>query len=157
MDILWKLSSRMIYFEGEIINVTCDVRNELNGRRKLSEPPVYSENKDGSKGEVYMPRTFPVGRWEVYTIIAKSDPYEAPEFIATNAHQTVDVWMVKDGHYYEKSGRQVEDYGYGLHNSTSSTTLGCGRISLWDHRKKLVAAIRAAWKRGEKVTLIVEE
>jgi hypothetical protein len=50
---------------------------------------------------------------------------------------------------------EVEDYGYGLHNSTSQTTLGCGRIIESKDRAELCSGIQAAWKNGETVTLEV--
>ena len=162
MTITWKRKSASLTFNGQTIEVICDVRNELNGRRLLSSKPVYSENEDGGDGVPYMPRWFPLGLWEVVSIIDKDDPYMAPEFIATDAHQLIDEWVVGmslsgEAHYIKKSGRKVEDYGYGLHNSTSGTTLGCGRITRSEDRESLVKAIRDAWAAGETVTLVVSE
>ena len=154
MKITWTRDASILRYGDKTIRVVCIVRNELNGERLLSEKPVYSENEDGGTGEPYMPRPFPLGIWEIEAILPKTNPYEAPEFISTNAHQTVDEWSLKDGHYGAKVG-QVEDFGYGLHNSTSSTTLGCGHILESQDRADLVAAIQAAWKDGDTVTLEV--
>jgi hypothetical protein len=134
---------------------TCIIRNELNRRRQITEAPVYTENKDGSKGVPYMPRMFPFGVWNIVAVLPKTDPYEAPLFISTDAFQRVDEWTEGQGHYGEKTGTQVEDYGYGLHNSTSLTTLGCGRITKNSDLMALVGVIKEAQARNEPVTLVV--
>jgi hypothetical protein len=157
MKITWYRDSHKMSYLDKVIDVVCDVRNELNGQRALSEKPVYSENEDGGTGVPYMPRPFPIGSWEVVSVIPKTDPYEAPEFISTDAHQPVEEWTEVLGHYGQKTGTMVEDYGYGLHNSTSNTTLGCGRISRPEDRENLVMAIQDAWAAGETVTLVVSE
>jgi hypothetical protein len=154
MKITWARDASILQYGAKTIRVVCAVRNELNGERLLSEKPVFSELEDGSDGVPYMPRLFPLGTWTIKAIIPKDNPYEAPEFISTDAHQTVDEWSLKDGHYGEKIGT-IEDYGYGLHNSTSSTTLGCGHIIEVQDREDLVAAIKAARKDGDTVTLEV--
>jgi len=136
--------------------VVCLVRNELNGERKLDSKAVYSEMANGTRGVPYMPRPFPKGMCKIVAIIPKDSPYEAPEFISTDAHQPVEEWSIKpDGTYDKPTGRMVEDFGYGEHNSTSSTTLGCGHILSPDERRTFVAAIQAAWANGETVTLEV--
>ena len=114
----------------------------------------------GEKGVPYMPRMFPKGKWNVLAVLPKSDPYMAPEFISTDAHQLVDEWNVRakrDGElrYDVPSGRKVEDWGYGLHNSTSSTTLGCGRIMESGDREWLTSLIKRELGKGEMVTLEV--
>jgi hypothetical protein len=135
----------------KIIQTTCVVRNELNGLRLTSEKPCRTEGPNGKDGVPYMPRPFPKGLWIITGILDKNDPYEAPEFIATNAHQPVEEWEEIDEHYGKKTGRVVEDYGYGFHNSTSQTTLGCGRILEAKDRLDFVKAIQAAWQAGEEV------
>jgi hypothetical protein len=40
----------------------------------------------------------------------------------------------------------AEDWGYGIHHSTSSTTLGCIKIVKEDDLLWLVGQIKAAWK-----------
>ena len=160
MKIIWARDASTLQYDDTSIRVVCHVRNELNGERLLSEKPVYSEDEDEGDGVPYMPRPFPLGTWNVEAIIPKDNPYEAPEFISTDAHQTVDEWTIGldlngNAHYIAKSSRTVEDYGYGLHNSTSSTTLGCGHIIEAADREALVAAIRAAWDQNDPVTLEV--
>ena len=157
MKVRWNSRTGKLSFGNTNITAICDVRNELNGRRELTEKPVHAENADGSEGRAYMPRWFPLGTWKIVAIIPKADPYEAPEFISTDAHQLVDEWTEVGGRYGEKTGRQVEDYGYGLHNSTSLTTLGCGHILQPADRAAFVAAIQTAWANGEDVSITVSD
>ena len=151
MVITWKRDKVILTYADVSIRVICKVRNELNGLRSLTENVVYTSNEDGTQGMPYMPRLFPKGVWELVSIIDKTDPYEAPEFISTNAHQSVMTWTSVDGHY----GRAItdscaEDYGYGLHNSTSDTTLGCGHIVNNTDRANLSMAIRTCWAKNPR-------
>ena len=155
MIIIWHRDSGRAVYQDKTISVTCDVRNELNKRRSLDEKPVYSENKDGTQGAPYMPRMFPIGIWKVVAIIPKTQEYEAPEFISTDAHQLVNIWSVVDKHYGKDTGFQVMDHGYGWHNSTSMTTLGCGKMQFFKERADLTAAIRECWSRKEEVFIDV--
>jgi hypothetical protein len=162
MKLTWARDASILQYGDKSIRVVCDVRNELNGERLPSEHPVYSEKADGSQGLPFMPRPFPLGEWKVLAVLPKTSPYEAPEFISTDAHQPVPVYdIVEDQtdshgvHYGNPTGEYIEDFGYGLHNSTSSTTLGCGRIVENQDRADLTAAIRAAMDAGEAVILEV--
>jgi hypothetical protein len=155
VKLTWERDNSVLRYGNRAIRVECNVRNELNGRRELYEPVVYSELEDGSKGKPYMPRPFPKGVWTVTGILPKTIPYEAPEFISTDARQIVNVWSVVDAHYGAETKDAIEDYGYGLHNSTSNTTLGCGKIIGSQDRADLVEAIRIAWTAGDVVTLEV--
>jgi hypothetical protein len=142
---------------GRDIGVTNNVRNELNGLRTSSEV-VYSTNQDGKNGKPYYPRKFPVGQWYITDIVAHdkkkadgtpTEPYLYPFFLATNAHQTVPVYKLEIVNDKEKLGSPdgtVEDWGYGIHHSTSSTTLGCIKIVKEDDLLWLVGQIKAAWK-----------
>jgi hypothetical protein len=142
---------------GRDITVTNNVRNELNGLRTSSEV-VYSTNQDGKNGKPYYPRKFPAGQWYITDIVAHdkkkadgtpTEPYLYPFFLATNAHQTVPVYKLEIVNDKEKLGASdgtVEDWGYGLHHSTSSTTLGCIKIVKEDDLLWLVGQIKAAWK-----------
>lgn len=124
-----------------------DVRNELNGLRLKSEVAVRSTNKDGSDGVTYMPRQFPKGKWRV-TYVKAADPndtYLWPYFIGTDATQKVEEWSTTwDGRYEGKTGRVVDDYGYGLHYSSSNTTLGCIRIEKQKDLVVLADMVQAA-------------
>jgi hypothetical protein len=161
VKLTWDRDRGKLSYLDKVIDVTCYVRNELNGERSLDSKPVYTTDAAGAtngagKSVPYMPRPFPKGTWTVTGVYPKSDPYMAPEFIATDARQTVTPWTVIDGHYGAPvEGAQAMDYAYGLHNSTSRTTLGCGRILNLQARADLVAAVKAAWARGEEVSLEV--
>jgi len=142
---------------GRDITVTNNVRNELNGLRTSSEV-VYSTNQDGKNGKLYYPRQFPAGQWYITDVVAhdkkKTDgtpeePYLYPFFLATNAHQTVPVYKLEIVNDKPKIGAPdgtAEDWGYGLHHSTSSTTLGCIKIVKENDLLWLVGQIKAAWK-----------
>jgi len=160
MEITWLRDEGKLFFNDHNVDCVCHVRTELNGERLLSSQPVCTENEDGTPGVPYMPRPFPLGKWKVLAVIPETNPYLAPEFISTDAHQLVDEWMTRIGRdgnvmYNQKSGVLVDDFGYGLHNSTSQTTLGCGRIASSLDRSALTLAIKKALAAGEAVTLEV--
>lgn len=61
--------------------------------------------------------------------LPRTSPYTAPYFIPTDAHQLVDEWDLDEHQLYKcAAGRQVMDWGYGLHHSTCDYTFGCLRI-----------------------------
>lgn len=134
MHVKWDRDGGLLWYElpdgSKVeIHVVSPVRNETNGLRSLDSKPVYTEGANGSKGRPYMPRPFPKGDWNIVAVLPKTDPYEAPAFISTDAHQAMPVWRLKaDGTYDAATEELVQDYGYGIHDSTSNTTLGCGRI-----------------------------
>ncbi|HOX32041.1 MAG TPA: hypothetical protein PLB91_06900 [Spirochaetales bacterium] len=154
MKILVNLDRGVLTTEGLEAPVSCDVRNELNGRRGVNEVVFTLPG-----GRPYYPRRFPRGTWQVLDIRARSDPYRAPFFIATDANQLVDEWSTVeiDGvpQYDKPTGRKVVDKEYGLHYSTSPTTTGCIKIINRADLLTLVELIRAAWKRSEVVNLEV--
>lgn len=134
------------------------VRNEISQDRLLSSIAVKSENVDGSDGVPYMPRAFPVGEWLVTHIVnvPEDNKYLYPLFIGTNAHQTVDEWLTNyDGSYLSKSGRTIEDYGYGMHFSSSDTTLGCIRVEKESDIRTIVALIKPELDAGRPVKFVV--
>ena len=128
------------------------VRNELNGQRKPDEV-VMTEPEE----HPYYPRRFPVGTWNVFRPLARSTPYLSPFFIPTDAWQMVDLWSVKDGKYCKPTGAQYKDSGYGLHFSTSGTTLGCIRIGALHDLEWLVSEINKVLDKKEAVVLEVSE
>ena len=155
-------SRRFMWAWDRKISAWSDVRNELNGRRKVGETAVYSENADGSQGSPYMPRTFPLGNWLVTGVVPHPDKvkdhYLYPFFISTNAHQAVEVWEVDAaGRYVKATGRMVEDYGYGNHFSDSLTTLGCIRDETEADLRWVVDFIRTAVSDGDQVPFLVVE
>lgn len=158
MILKWAKSRNLLSAGGKVIAVTCNVRNELNGQRTTQNPEdvVYSLPPDGSSPVPYMPRTFPIGKWRITGIKAKSSAYLAPFFISTDAWQMVPEWTLElDGTYGEPTGCTVKDAGYGLHFSSSSTTLGCGKIILKEDLIWLVEMIKGCG--NEVVFLEVSE
>lgn len=112
--------------ERHLSEVACVVRNELNGWRPNPDKKGTEEVVRTIPGNIpYMPRTFPEGKWNLLRVEDETDPYLAPNFIATDAWQMVEEWELKNGCYRKGTGKRVRDEGYGLHYSTSGTTIGC--------------------------------
>jgi len=151
---------------GRDITVTNNVRNELNGLRTSSEV-VYSTTQSGANGKPYYPRQFPAGQWYITDVVAHdkkkadgtpAEPYLYPFFLATNAHQTVPVYKLEIVNDRQKIGAPdgtSEDWGYGLHHSTSSTTLGCIKIVKEEDLTWLVGQIKSAWHDNQIVRMEV--
>jgi hypothetical protein len=161
MKIVWNRDAGKAECCGEEFAITCDVRNELNGRRKLHDrnEVVNTVTADGRWGHAYMPRPFPKGNWKITGVEKTSVPVFAPVKVTTNAHQKVEAWNLDGrGGYDKPSGIYEEDYGYHLHWSEASrTTLGCGRVGVESCRQALALAelVKAARERGEEVELEV--
>jgi hypothetical protein len=151
---------------GRDIGVTNNVRNELNGLRASSEV-VFSTDQNGANGKPYYPRQFPAGQWYITDIVAHdkkkadgspAEPYLFPFFLQTNAHQSVPVYKLEIVNDKQKIGApdgMREDWLYGLHYSTSSTTLGCIKIVKQDDLLWLVGQIKAAWHDNQIVSMEV--
>jgi hypothetical protein len=160
MRIVWDRDGGEARFCGKVFVITSDVRNELNGKRRLHDKQevVNIVTAEGKYGEAYMPRPFPRGVWKITAVEESRNPVFAPYKIKTNAHQTVDVWTLDaNGGYDKKSGKSAEDYGYYLHWSEfSRTTLGCGRVGNDTSYQVilLVELIKAAW--NEKTAVLLE-
>jgi len=123
MKLKWERGTPWLYGDdGLKIAVTnyVRVRNKENPEEVVMSIP----------GRVpYMPLGFPAGVWKVGKPIAKTNPYLAPYFIPTDAWQMVTEWTLEpDGSYGEPTAKKVRDEGYGIHFSTSSTTLGCLKV-----------------------------
>jgi len=142
----------MIVDGSKQIEVSNNVRNELNKLRKPDQ--VVKTTPDGLP---YYPRQFPVGLWVVDRPVPKdpSDDYLYPFFIPTLAKQMVDVWSTLNGKYAEKTGKQVMDYGYGIHYSESNTTLGCLKVINKSDLVWLVGRINEELDHGNSVTMEV--
>ena len=139
-------------------DASCDVRNELNKRRHLHDPSqvVRAMCEDPYNKPPVMPRTFPEGRWRVYTPRSRANPYLAPFYIPTDAEQYLDVWALdENGGYDHPTSNRVLDIGYGLHFSTSSTTVGCIRVHSESDLLWLVHAINERILSGHAVHITV--
>ena len=113
------------------IPASSNVRNELNGQRKLHVPGevVYAMTHDPYSRTPVMPRTFPKGLWRVHKPRRRFDRYLAPFYIPTDAEQYLPVWELDDKLGYSHPGDgMVLDIAYGIHFSTSYTTVGCIRV-----------------------------
>ena len=162
MKLIWNRDKGEARIEGgQVFRITCDVRNELNGRRRLHDRDdvVNTVRENGTWGHAYMPRPFPKGTWNITGVEKTAVPVFAPFKIKTNAHQKVELWNL-DGHggYDRASGVFAEDYGYHLHWSERSlTTLGCGRVGANTSSEvaALAALVSEALGRGEGVVLEV--
>ena len=159
--ISWSIGSGNLLFLDKSMAVSSHVRNEINGLRPKigARDVVYAEKKDGSRGVPYMPRIFPIGSWNILGIVDhlttadQETGYLYPHFIRTDAWQMIDEWEIDhQGYYLRPTGRQVADYGYGLHwAEKSSTTLGCGRIDTKDHLLFIVEELRELFKHSKTI------
>lgn len=109
---------------------TCDVRNELNGRRQ-PEQIVNTYPITSKLGRLpYMPRKFPTGLWRVKNPIWTDDIEYAPVKIPTDAIRRVLIWDTKNNKYTIPNGEHQDDAFYHLHFARDSiTTLGCIRLN----------------------------
>jgi hypothetical protein len=152
LTLTWHKEDSFLYAGDKQILCWSKVRNELNGLRPKKGIPdlVYSMGENGRKEYPVMPRSFPVGVWQITgfndhsKVDAKGMPedgYLYPVFIATNAYAMLDIWdLDENGGYLKNTREKCKDYFYGLHFSTSEWTQGCIRIGyqadvrwLWDN------------------------
>ena len=145
-DIEWRRSERFLRAFGREFAVTCQVRNELNGLRVASNI-FRTTTERGEPGVPSQPRPFPLGTWRVYRpihIAEGTNRYLEPYYIPTNAHQLLEEWVVVNGAYMGKSGRQVDDFAYGLHFSQDTHTQGCIKFDSREDLLVFVDALNAA-------------
>lgn len=140
MDLIFIRSTGVLSVGDSWMRAWSKVRNEVNGFRpsfektsKGDQDVFFMYREDGSKGPPSMPRPFPVGKWKITDIREKPDPvadkYFYPVYIATDAHQSLDIWELDGrGFYLRNTNVKEEDYAYGLHFSVSEWTQGCMRI-----------------------------
>jgi hypothetical protein len=76
-------------------------------------------------------------------------------FIPTTAFAKVQIWEVRERVYVRATDETDLDYGYGLHCSTSRTTLGCIRIVEQDDLLWMVARINEELDAGRFVDMEV--
>jgi hypothetical protein len=131
---VWQRDKGILTVDGTDYECLSNVRNELNGRRRLHDPKEVVRMIPTA--HPYMPRPFPLGRWSILGVIRRhpGDPrYNVlgPVFIRTDACQVLPVWALDErGGYDHETDELVMDTAYGLHASPDSlTTWGCGRLS----------------------------
>jgi hypothetical protein len=151
-DLSWRRDTdKMVAFHR-----TIDVSNKFYEilTQCPSDHVVRSTNADGSNGVPYKPTWFPIGIWNVRPPQARTSIYTAPFFIPTDAHQLVDEWELDEHMLYKyPTGRQVMDWGYGIHHSEIDYTFGCLRVVDVVDLKWIVDALREA--AGEKIEIEV--
>lgn len=166
MKLTWSRGSATIEVDKEdgsvnlLLPISNDVRNQSNGRRSLQNPEdvVMTTPDDGSPSVPYMPSGFPAGSWKILSALPRTDAYEAPYFLSTNAWQMTPEWSIDPaGDYGQPTGQMVRDSAFGLHFSTSSTTLGCLRFLIQDDLVNVVTLCQAEWNAGRTVSLEVSE
>jgi len=140
MELVYSASNRVILMAGREIKAWSKVRNEINGYRpnpdrvKAGNPDTFRITRaDGSLGPVSMPKPFPIGEWNITGIVShpdkNKDGYLYPYYIATDAHQPLEIWETdENGFYVRGTGEFEEDYFYGAHFSTNDWTQGCIRV-----------------------------
>ena len=132
--------------------ITCDVRNELNGRRKENQVVLsIPEHKP------YYPRPFPKGTWKILGVEYTTDPVFAPVKILTDAFRMVRIWELdENGHYKNKTEEITKDKCYWLHFSKDSkTTHGCIRLNSEADALKIAELIKTELKKTNSIELEV--
>ncbi len=161
MIIKFDKSDKKITYGTKTISAWNKVRRIAEGTRtKHKSSEVVKTEPVKGEPKPYDPQYFPNGAWKITGIVPhpdkKNDSYLYPFFIATDAHQPVKIWTVeKDGSYGVETAEVQEDSGYGIHFSSSSTTLGCIRIELEKDLLDLVAAIKTALAKKEAIQIVV--
>lgn len=133
---------------------SCNVRNELNGKRKKDEV-IYTIPETG-KPKPYYPRAFPGGIFEITGIEYTDDSEYAPVKIKTTVTRKVFTWDLDvDGDYWKPTGDTQIDTCYWLHFTNSKTTLGCIRINNIEDALSLAQIMEPVLEHGDKVFLEV--
>jgi hypothetical protein len=151
VKITFSHKDKKLSYSDTIIDATCDVRTLKNGRRGKNQV-VYSI----PSGRPYDPDIFPCGEFDVFEPVMRSDEYKKPFFIPTNAKRIVKVWhMDANKNYDAETTETVVDEGYGLHYSSSNTTLGCIKIMQLNDLLNLKDWVSQQLKAKNKVRLEV--
>lgn len=150
-ELIANLSTGKMKAFGQEIDISCVVRNEVNGWRKKDQIV-----KSIPANRPIMPRQFPKGTWAISMPLPRDTPYLAPYFIPTDAWQFLPVWSLDgQGHYDKPTDTMTKDSGYGLHYSESNSTQGCIKIMTMTDLLWLVTRIKNALDAKERVVLTV--
>jgi len=151
-----RLGGRLIVSTVASFRVSNRVRTLRGGTRQS-----YEVVRTIPHGHPYDPMPFPAGLWQVTGVEWQKDAgfdYHTygPVKIRTDAWQWVKIWELdEDGDYLKERGDEVQDYGYLLHYSVSSTTLGCIRLESPEDAETLGRLVEKVLRSGEKVELEV--
>jgi hypothetical protein len=143
MKIVADLTKDKLIVGSSSFGISCKVRTLQDKTRKKDEVVLSIPGRFP-----YDPRPFPAGICQIIGVEwQKLNEKGIPNFdaavygpvkIRTNASQKVSIWTLDmDGDYLQETQEQVEDYGYLLHYSESSTTLGCIRLRSPEEAKVL--------------------
>jgi hypothetical protein len=156
MKITADLTKGTLVFDGAVFNISCNVRTLREGTRASHE--VVRSLPDNLP---YDPQRFPRGIWNVTGVEWQKErgfDYNAygPVKIRTDAYKWVNAWRLDgDGDYCIETDQAVKDFGYLLHYSKSSTTLGCIRLASPEDAETIAGVIQRVLSQGEKVELEV--
>jgi len=156
MKLIANLSKETLIIDGANLSISNKVRRLGNGTRAINE--VVLSIPDNLP---YDPQPFPKGLWNITGLEWQKekgfDYYTyGPVKIRTDAWQLVKVWKLdNDKDYFKETDKLIKDYGYFLHYSKSSTTLGCIRIATPENAEIIAKMIQRAFDNGEKVELEV--
>ncbi len=133
---------------------TCNVRNELNGKRPKDQIK-YTLPQSG-KPKPYYPRQFPSGIFQITGIEYTNDKTYAPVKIKTDATRKVFTWdLDTEGNYWKPTGRIQIDTCYWLHYTPYKTTLGCIRIDNIHDALSFAHILEPVLEHGDKILLEV--
>ena len=135
-------------------SASCNVRNELNGKRGKNEVqytvPILGHPKP------YYPRAFPGGMFRITDIEYTKDPEYAPVKIKTTATREVFTWdLDRNGNYWKPTGKTQIDSAYWLHYTKYKTTLGCIRIDDLNDALPFAQILEPVLEHGEEILLEV--
>jgi hypothetical protein len=162
MKIIANLSAGSIMVNGAIYNITNKIRTVRDGTRKTSDVA-----RSIPADLPYDPQPFPKGIWNVTGVEWRDAPGKnpfsyytyytyGPVKIRTSAWQFIKVWELdEDGDYLRETKQQVKDFGYLLHYSESSTTLGCIRLASHADAVQIARVIEKLLAAGEEIILEV--
>jgi hypothetical protein len=145
-----------LLIEEKVFKADCDVRNEINDRRKSHQiVKTFPRSAPGDR-QAYMPRKFPTGIWQVKKPVWTDNPEYWPVKIPTDAVRQVMTWDVKRGVYTGPTGTVQDDSFYHLHFARDSiTTLGCIRLDSEQDAREIASFVEEKLKAGEDVWLEV--
>jgi len=133
---------------------SCNVRNELNGKRAKNEI-IYTVPISG-KPKPYYPRAFPGGMFEIIDIEYTDDPQYKPVKIKTTATREVFTWDLNiNGNYWKPTGKTQMDSAYWLHYTKYKTTLGCIKIDNLNDALPFAQILERVLEHGETIRLEV--
>ena len=140
-------SEKKLYVESKIYRMTCEVRNEINKKRKHDEVvKTYPLTNDYRKP--YYPRKFPTGLWLIKKPIWTDDIDYAPVKIPTDAFRRVATWDIKNQSYNKIIDHQTDAF-YHMHFARDSkTTLGCLRFNSDSDAREVAELIEYKQKFG---------